>query len=416
MPGRADVIVIGAGFAGLRAARDLADHGASVVLLEARDRVAGRTWTRAIAPSVLVEVGGSWFTPGQDRVRGELDRYAQPVRAWPPPQRCRWRTGGELRDGLPVPFSDLAELERALVRLAGDAAANDAAVEALSCARYLDDLGVGAPTRDFLLGWWAMIGGCPPSEGAMADPLATFRAHGGMTGLLTMLRYSPDRGWSSLAEAMAATPGVDLRLRESATAVRQRRDQVVVTTDSGGAITASACVVALPINLLPHVVFEPPLTGAPARLAGTNRGAAVKVVALARGVPPRSLAAGQGDGLHWLITDRDVDDATLVTCFGWQTPAFDPSRHDQIEAGLRAFWPEARLVTHAWHDWVADPWARGTWATSPPDPRLVGLDVAVELDGRVVVATSDLAPVDAGWIEGALAAGDEAGRLVVALL
>jgi phytoene dehydrogenase-like protein len=41
-----DVVVIGAGFAGLRAARDLSDAGVRVALLEARDRIGGRAWTR----------------------------------------------------------------------------------------------------------------------------------------------------------------------------------------------------------------------------------------------------------------------------------------------------------------------------------------------------------------------------------
>src|SRR5262245_58967651 len=45
----ATAIVIGAGFAGLRAARDLAEAGIGVTLLEARDRVGGRTWTRPFA-------------------------------------------------------------------------------------------------------------------------------------------------------------------------------------------------------------------------------------------------------------------------------------------------------------------------------------------------------------------------------
>ena len=52
------------GFAGLRAARDLADAGRSVLVLEARDRPGGRTWTRPFAGSgPPVEVGGSWFAP-----------------------------------------------------------------------------------------------------------------------------------------------------------------------------------------------------------------------------------------------------------------------------------------------------------------------------------------------------------------
>ena len=65
MTGEADVLVAGAGLAGLRAARDLAEAGRSVLLLEARDRPGGRTWTRPFAGSgPMVEMGGSWFAPG----------------------------------------------------------------------------------------------------------------------------------------------------------------------------------------------------------------------------------------------------------------------------------------------------------------------------------------------------------------
>ena len=59
---RYDVVVIGAGFAGLVAARDLSIDGRlSVLLVEARDRIGGRTWT-ANALGEDVEMGGTWVT------------------------------------------------------------------------------------------------------------------------------------------------------------------------------------------------------------------------------------------------------------------------------------------------------------------------------------------------------------------
>jgi monoamine oxidase len=64
----ADVVVVGAGLAGLTAARDLQRAGLRVLVLEARDRVGGRTLNQPIAPNVVVEVGGQWVGPGQDRV------------------------------------------------------------------------------------------------------------------------------------------------------------------------------------------------------------------------------------------------------------------------------------------------------------------------------------------------------------
>ncbi len=65
---RVDVIVVGAGLAGLAAASDLAHAGHSVVVLEARDRVGGRTLNHPVGHGEVVEVGGQWVGPGQDRI------------------------------------------------------------------------------------------------------------------------------------------------------------------------------------------------------------------------------------------------------------------------------------------------------------------------------------------------------------
>jgi monoamine oxidase len=65
---RVDVAVVGAGLAGLVAARDLVAAGLSVLLLEARDRVGGRILNHTLANGAVVEVGGQWVGPTQDRV------------------------------------------------------------------------------------------------------------------------------------------------------------------------------------------------------------------------------------------------------------------------------------------------------------------------------------------------------------
>ncbi|HEX8132549.1 MAG TPA: FAD-dependent oxidoreductase, partial [Actinomycetes bacterium] len=63
-----DVVVVGAGLAGLVAARDLVAGGADVVVLEARDRVGGRTLTLPAADGTPIDHGGQWIGPTQDRI------------------------------------------------------------------------------------------------------------------------------------------------------------------------------------------------------------------------------------------------------------------------------------------------------------------------------------------------------------
>jgi monoamine oxidase len=65
---RADVVVVGAGLAGLAAARDLVRAGRSVIVLEARKRVGGRILNASIGGGQVVEVGGQWVGPTQDRM------------------------------------------------------------------------------------------------------------------------------------------------------------------------------------------------------------------------------------------------------------------------------------------------------------------------------------------------------------
>src|SRR5436190_21108595 len=65
---RYDVVVVGAGLAGLTAARAIKRAGHSVVGLDARDRVGGRNLDRSIGGGKVVELGGEWAGPGQDRV------------------------------------------------------------------------------------------------------------------------------------------------------------------------------------------------------------------------------------------------------------------------------------------------------------------------------------------------------------
>ena len=69
-----DVVVVGAGFAGLAAALDLHDHGLSVVVLEARDRVGGRVLSVELENGELAELGAEWIMPEDEVLQATIDR------------------------------------------------------------------------------------------------------------------------------------------------------------------------------------------------------------------------------------------------------------------------------------------------------------------------------------------------------
>src|SRR5689334_23456255 len=95
----ADVVVIGAGFAGLVAARELGRAGLGVLVLEARDRVGGRTWTDLRLGHDL-ELGGTWVHWVQPHTWAEMTRYGRQVTRSPAVEEAYWLgAGGAPRAG-----------------------------------------------------------------------------------------------------------------------------------------------------------------------------------------------------------------------------------------------------------------------------------------------------------------------------
>src|SRR5699024_10859432 len=101
-----DVIIVGAGFAGLTTARELSRQGLDVLVLEARDRIGGRTWTDNRLGQDL-EMGGTWVHWSQPHAWAEVSRYGLEVVRSPQSEETYWLEGASLRRGTPEEFMKL---------------------------------------------------------------------------------------------------------------------------------------------------------------------------------------------------------------------------------------------------------------------------------------------------------------------
>lgn len=105
---QADVVVVGAGVAGLVTARELAGRGLRTVVLEARDRIGGRTWTDHRLGRDL-GIGGTWLHWTQPHAWAETTRYGLEVTRAPRSEETYWPAGDEVRRGTLDDFMNLID-------------------------------------------------------------------------------------------------------------------------------------------------------------------------------------------------------------------------------------------------------------------------------------------------------------------
>jgi monoamine oxidase len=406
---RGRVVVIGAGMAGLAAARHLADAGVDVTVLEARDRIGGRMWTDS-SLGVPIDLGAAWIhgTKGNPLValadqagaatvetdwdnivvfdaRGEVDADAvdRAAQAWEQAQH------------------DVSGLT--------DEAAPDASVQS-ALARVTD-------LSDPLIAW--SVAADISAEYA-ADPdelsLKWFGSEGQFAGPDLILPQGYDQLVRHLAE------GLTIRRGTAVTHIADDGGGVRLET-SRGVVSADRVIVTVPLGVLKAggLTFDPPLSEAKrAAIARLGFGVLDKVV-LAFDEPfwPQSadaLGLVGAQPVPVLVSGLSFDaGAVLVGLRGGSAARrgetlSDQQNADDLRTALRAPAPTGRLVTR----WAADPYARGSYSflavgSSPDDQEAL----AEPASHRVLFAGEATQPEHFATVHGAYLSGvREAQRIL----
>ena len=279
MPERlvADVCVVGAGYAGLTAARRLAQHGKSVVVVEARDRVGGRIWTQQLADGTPVDRGGAWLGPKHDAMFGLAREVGTTTYK-------TWVKGAHLLldgdkthryTGLIPKISPMAIGTLALAQFKIDRMAKRVPIDApwttkrasewdnMTIASWLEKSGIRTTIgRDlFEMAVRGLFTG-PLDDTAFLNLLMLVRGHGSIETLFSIdggaQENMVDGGAGSIAAKMAQELGDAIHLNAAVRSVTQQNDHTVVDAD-GVSVEARHVVVTIPPALIPAIAFDPAL-------------------------------------------------------------------------------------------------------------------------------------------------------------
>lgn len=412
---RGHVLVVGAGMAGLAAARRLSDAGVPVTVVEARSRIGGRIWTDT-SLGLPVDLGAAWIHGSQGN---PLTGLAGQVGA---------RT-------VETDFDDVAVLN-------GGTTVDPAAVEAVSrnWSRILDEIEpmtadaapdasladglvrAGADLDDPLMQW--MVAGAISAEYA-ADPdelaLRWFGHEDEFDGPDLIL----PGGYRQLIDHLARD--LDIRLNSEVTRIAYDDTGVTVETPQQ-VLQADRVIVTVPLGVLKAdgIEFDPPLPEAKrAAVARLGFGVLDKVVLRfdepfwteAQGIDSDMLGiAGENQPVSDLVNGLRFTDVPLLVGLRGGANALaresdsDQQTVDEVLAAMRAPDPVGMVVTR----WAADPYARGSYSfvavgSSPDDQDTL----AEPVGGRLAFAGEATHPEYFATVHGAYLSGlREADRIL----
>ncbi|MDR7304163.1 flavin monoamine oxidase family protein [Haloactinomyces albus] len=423
-----DVVVIGAGFAGLTAARDLRAAGSSVLVLEARERIGGSTWYQPDAfDGFGLEMGGTWIVPQQSHVFAEVRRYGISVTDSELPDRMTWSDHGEVLDTLlPVSPQEYGELEHALRALvaAGERidplrplTEQDLADLDVPIRQWATEAGLGGNARELLISWFC---GCANAHEDTASALDVIRWLAAMDNSLwgmvqaSVLGYTFTHGTASLARAIAEDSGAEIRLSSPVEKVHAEDDGATISYRDGR-VRAGRVLVTVPIGVLRDIDFTPRLPADKLAISAENHaGQGQKIWALARNVPEDLSGFGWGTDFDYVGAMGTIERGVVLVCFAPEHDRVDADDLADVQRAVREFAPHAEVVDAHTHPWVHDEYSKGTWATFRAG-QFAKYELAVgRPEGRVHFAGSHTARRWRAFIDGAIESGKRAAAEILA--
>ena len=303
-----------------------------------------------------------------------------------------------------------------------NADAADRPLTGISLNDYLKRIAAPMSLRDLCRAWWTVSGNGDPAR-IPASELLSSCAYGDGTpdSMIDVWADTLTGGVSLLAERMIAASGAQVVMNTAVSRIKHRGEEVIATGQSGAKWRARAAVLATGLNPLRAITFDPGLpTPQTMALSIGHLGASVKIWAKVRGAPVGVLATGGGEsakaGIEWMFSERlAADGATLIVGFGLAAN-FDPARPGAVAREVARFFPEAELLAYDWHDWVGDPFARGTWVATPLGAERAVAAATWRGTGPLAFASSDIAPEGAGWFDAAIISGLQAADALARFL
>lgn len=423
-----DVAVIGAGMAGITAARDLSNKGLSVVVFEARDRIGGRTYLEK-GLGDKIELGGAYVHWTQPHVWHELQKHG--ISLLPPlaANKAYWLADGSVRSGTEEEY--YKALGPVMTQFFADArerfplpfminAVDNSDIERESIEDRIKSLGLSAYHRDVL-------------DGALAGVVHKHKDHGIAQLLHCVATYFGDYkaffetasfwaiegGTKRLIDAILSESDAEIRLSTPVTAIQDHGSKVSITTRADQKVLVRSAIVAVPLNTLVDIKITPSLPRPVTKMIEQkNPIMASKIWARVRG-EIEGFAAFAPVGKHPINaarTERYHDGDTLIMCICSDAAAIRADDRLAVQAALRRFVPDIEVVDTASHSWAEDEFSKGGWMMHRPGHLTGGAAQIRQGHGRIRFAGSDIASLDAGAIEGAMESAAAAARDVVAAL